>query len=152
MTSPLAIYLRNHEAAARASFDLFQRVARSQRSGPYGSTLAALRDDVGRDLTSLQGLMRDLGVAPDPLLGVGLRLGERLGRLKPNGGLVRRQPLTDLVEIEALADAVHAKLAGWRALAAAHVGDQQRVAEVVRRSEDRPYDSNSCTPRWRPRG
>ena len=53
------------------------------------------------------------------LLGSALRLAERVGRLKPNGRLLRRAPLSDLIEIEGLLDAVHAKAAGWRALAAA---------------------------------
>jgi hypothetical protein len=45
-----------------------------------------------------------------------LRLGERIGRFKRNGRLLRRAPLSDLMEIEALVTAVRAKAAGWQAL------------------------------------
>ena len=46
--APLAIYLRNHEAAARAGCDLFTRVARSHRSEAYAGELDALRRESRR--------------------------------------------------------------------------------------------------------
>jgi hypothetical protein len=48
-----------------------------------------------------------------------VRLGwiaERAGRLKMNGRLVRRSPLSSLLELEALRVAIEGKKAGWRAL------------------------------------
>ena len=137
MRSPLEVYLRNHEAAAEAGRDLFRRAAHNQRRSPQGPALADLRDDVARDLELLRELMEHLGIQPDPVLGLALRLGERVGRLKPNGGLLLRQPLSDLIEVEACTDAVHAKLAGWRALTAATVvADHGRLAELLERAED----------------
>lgn len=135
MKSALEVYLRNHEAAAQAGLDLFRRAARNQRDRPYGPELAELRDEVADDLESLRGLMEELGVRRDPVLGVGLRLGERLGRLKPNGGLVGRMPLSDLIEVEAMSDAVQAKSAGWRALVAAGVPTRTRLTDLVGRAE-----------------
>ena len=117
--SPLTIYLRNHEAAARAGCDLFRRTAANQRHKPYADELRQLVTEVEEDLNSLRELMRRAGVRPNLLLGSALRLAERVGRLKPNGRLLRRAPLSDLIEIEGLHDAVHAKAAGWRALAGA---------------------------------
>ena len=69
------------------------------------------------------------------MLGLGLRLGERLGRLKPNGGLVGRMPLSDLIEVEAMSDAVQAKFAGWRALVSAGVPTRTRLTDLVGRAE-----------------
>ena len=135
MTSALEVYLRNHEAAAQAGLDLFRRAARNQQDRPYGPELAELRDEVADDLESLRGLMSELGVRPDLLLGLGLRAGERLARLKPNGGLVRRMPLSDLIEVEAMSDAVQAKLAGWRALMAANVPTRARLIDLIGRAE-----------------
>lgn len=114
----LAIYLRNHEAAASAGADLFGRMAASQRRRPWGAEVVAVGAEVEQDLRTLRGLMRSLGVRPDPLSGLALRAGERVGRLKPNGRVVRRSPLSDLVEVEAGLDALHAKAAGWAALRA----------------------------------
>ena len=114
---PLAIYLRDHEAAAQAGLDLFRRAAANQRHRSYGGVLDELALDIETDLVTLRGLMRRLGVRPDPALGLLLRAGERIGRLKPNGQFLRRAPLSDLIEIEGMLDAVNAKAAGWRALA-----------------------------------
>jgi len=120
----LSIYLRNHEAAAQAGRDLFGRVAASHRGKSYGVELSALVTEVGQDLDSLHELMTELRTSPDPVMGTVLRIGERLGRLKPNGQLLSRSPLSDLIEIEGLLDAVHAKASGWKALAAADVGTE----------------------------
>ncbi len=116
--SPLEIYLRNHEAAAQAGYDLFRRTSTNQRRKPYAAELAELATEVGDDLRALRRLMRELSISPDPVLGAALRIGERVGRLKPNGHLLSRAPLSDLIEIEGLLDAVRAKWAGWHALVA----------------------------------
>lgn len=119
MPTQLAIYLRNHEAAARAGYDLFRRASTSQRRRPYGVELAELAGEVAEDLTSLQLVLRANGVQPDLVLGTALRIGERVGRLKPNGRILTRAPLSDLIEVEGLVNAVHAKGSGWQALKAA---------------------------------
>ena len=113
---PLAIYLRNHEAAGQAGLDLFRRTAANQRNRPYAGELAELSTEIEQDLQSLRAIMRAVGVSPDRVQGLALRLGERVGRLKPNGRLLGRAPLSDLIEIEGLLDAVRAKAAGWHAL------------------------------------
>jgi hypothetical protein len=119
MPTQLAIYLRNHEAAARAGYDLFRRASASQRRRPYGAELAELAREVAEDLSSLQLVLRANGVQPDLLLGTALRAGERVGRLKPNGRILTRAPLSDLIEVEGLLNAVHAKGSGWQSLKAA---------------------------------
>jgi hypothetical protein len=117
----LTIYLRNHEAAASAGNDLFVRMSRSQAERAWGPTLRDVAGEVAEDLSTLRSLLTALGVRPDPLSSLALRAGERVGRLKPNGQLVRRSPLSDLVEVEAGTVAVHAKACGWQALRAAGV-------------------------------
>jgi hypothetical protein len=84
--------------------------------------------EVEADLKALRNIMRGHGVQPDPMLAVVLRIGERLARLKPNGHLVQRSPLSDLIEIEGMLDAVRAKAAGWQALTALH--NRQPAATV----------------------
>lgn len=121
----LTVYLRNHEAAARAGQDLYRRTVSNHRRKPYVDELRDLATEARADLGALRQLMRQLGVSPDRLLGVTLQLGERVGRLKPNGHVLRRAPLSDLVEIEGLLDATHVKAAGWSALAAAKVDTGQ---------------------------
>ena len=130
MPSQLSIYLRNHEAAARAGYDLVRRAATSQRKRPHGGELRVLAAEDGQDLEALRLLMAHLDVPPDRVLGVTARLGERAGRLKPNGHLVRRAPLSDLVEVEGVLNALQLKASGWRALAAAGVGDLDPTTDL----------------------
>lgn len=132
----LATYLRNHEAVARGGVALFARVARGQRDRPYGAELSGLRDDVRVDLASLRTIMRRLDVDRARLLGAAVETGEALGRLKPNGRLVRRAPVTDLLEVEAMLDAVRAKTAGWQALAAAGVGPSEELVTLQDRAAE----------------
>ena len=114
----LAIYLRNHYAGAQAGQDLFRRAERNQRDRPYAAELTALRAEVEEDARALRAVLQAEGVQPDRPQGVLLQLAERVGRLKPNGALLSRAPLSDLIEVEGMLDAVRAKAAGWQALAA----------------------------------
>jgi PHD/YefM family antitoxin component YafN of YafNO toxin-antitoxin module len=127
---PLAIYLRNHEAAGQAGRDLFRRTAANQRDRPYADELAELSTEVEQDLETLHAIMRAVRVSPDLVQGLALRLGERIGRLKPNGSLLRRAPLSDLIEIEGLLDAVRAKAAGWQALVQVPAPDWSEAADT----------------------
>lgn len=136
--SPLEIYLRNHEAAARAGYDLFRRTSANQRKKPYAAELTELTAEVREDLRALRRMMREVGVRPDVVLGTALRVGERIGRLKPNGHLLTRAPLSDLIEIEGLLNAVRAKWAGWQALAAARSdgwGDTIDLEALIARAD-----------------
>ncbi len=134
-----AIYLRNHEAAAAAGVQLFGRVARARRGRAHGELIARLAEEVGTDLAMLRSLMADLGVRRAPVLARVVRAAEATARLKPNGTLLRRSPLSDLIEAEALLDAVNAKAAGWAALRSASWADERRpgVAERLRQLGDR---------------
>lgn len=136
--SELRIYLRNHEAAAQAGRDLFRRSAQSQRSRPWGGELQGLTRSVEADVRSLRQIMRAVSVSPDRVAGLVLRAGERMARLKPNGHFITRSPLSDLIEIEGLLDAVRAKQAGWHALAAANalsVSLDPILEDLLRRAE-----------------
>lgn len=139
MPSQLAIYLRTHEASALAALDLARRTASSQRRKPYADFLEQLVGEAEQDHSSLRMLMRHLGIRPDPVLQVTLRLGERAGRLKPNGHLVTRAPLSDLLEVEFLLDMAYAKATVWRGLEAAGVLDGNYPVDLsvlVKRADD----------------
>lgn len=133
----LAIYLRDQEAIGRAGSDLFRRALRNQGRHPRAAELRELAVEGGRDLTALHDLMRQLGVRSSPLLIAALRGGERLGRLKLNGSLFRRSPLSDLVEVQALLTLAHLKVAAWEAIAAADpetAGASVDVAALLHRA------------------
>jgi hypothetical protein len=127
----LAVYLRNHEAAAQAGRDLFRRTAASQRDRPYAGELADLATEIEADLATLRAIMRAVQVSPDLVQGLALRVGERVARLKPNGRLLGRAPLSDLVEVEAMVVAVRAKAAGWQAMSTVPAPDWSEVADTT---------------------
>ena len=60
--------------------------------------------------------MRRLGVEPDRVKDTFSRIAERLGRLKLNGRLLRRSPLSDLLELETLVVGITGKQALWVSL------------------------------------
>lgn len=136
--SALEIYLQNHEAAARAGVDLCRRAAFNQRKRTHGPALRSLRRAIEEDRSRLRLIMAAVDVDPNPLLGVALQVGERIGRLKPNGRVLRRSPLSDLIEVEALVDAVAAKRTGWHALAAVRLPADldDEVAQLITRADD----------------
>lgn len=115
-TSPLlAIYLNDHLAGATAGLELFRRAARSHPA-PAKAELERLVVEVQQDRESLLGFMRALGVPVQRYKVLGGWVAEKAGRVKPNGHLWSRSPLSDLVELEALVLGVNGKAAGLRAL------------------------------------
>ena len=112
----LTTYLSDHLVASSAGRDLFRRAAKSQRGTPRGTELQRLAREVDEDRDAQLEVMRALGVEPSLLRVTVGRAAERLGRLKPNGTVVRRSPLSDVVELEAMRAGVEAKAAGWEAL------------------------------------
>ena len=112
----LNVYLQNHWAAAAGGEDLARRIARTHRDTDVGPDLAVVAREIVEDRESLGTLMRLLGLDPGAVAPAVARVAERVGRLKPNGHLVRRSPASDVLELEALRGAVAAKRAGWDAL------------------------------------
>ncbi len=112
----LSVYLNDHLTGASGGVELFRRAAHTQTSPGARSTLQALADEVAEDRQALRDLMQQLEVTPQQhRIALGW-LAEKVGRLKPNGSLLSRTPLTDLVELEAMRLGVEGKLACWQAL------------------------------------
>jgi hypothetical protein len=110
-------------------------------------SLAMLTEEVREDRAVLLGILRRLGIPRPRMSEVLVGWAEGFARLKPNGTLVRRSPLSDVVELEALSAAVEAKRLGWvtlRELAALprhphDVGgllDPNELDRLVDRAED----------------
>lgn len=116
--SAIAAYLQTHLAGSRAGVDLFERSAKHQFNPEIGTALADIRREVLAERDTMQQIMAALGVEENLVRSTLARVGERVSRLKPNGSLLHRTSLTDLVELEALRIAVSGKQAGWEALLA----------------------------------
>ena len=114
----LAIYLRDHRAGAAGALRLIRRARRQADREEVAATLAWLEAEVDQDRRSLDSIMERLGISPSPWKMALATIAERAARLKLNGRLVKRSPLSTLLELEALTAGVHAKRALWQSLAA----------------------------------
>jgi hypothetical protein len=112
----LGIYQNNHQAGAEAGVALARRSRWSTRSPELAAALDAVRPDIDRDRTALLDLMRRLGVPARGYKIVAGRAAELVGRLKLNGRVRERSPLTDLVELDGLLMGIASKESLWRNL------------------------------------
>ncbi|WP_432476982.1 hypothetical protein [Nocardioides sp. GXQ0305] len=114
----LDVYLQQHWAAAAGGLDLARRVAASHAGSDVGADLATVAEEIADDRVALRELMLRLDLDPGTVVPAVVRLAERIGRLKPNGRLLRRSPVSDVLELEAMRAGVSGKRAGWDALLA----------------------------------
>jgi hypothetical protein len=112
----LAIYLNDHLAGSTAVVELVRRAAREHAGGELGSFFSRLAVEIAEDRQALRRVMAAAGVREQAAKAAAAWLGEKAGRLKLNGRITGRSPLTPLVELEALEIGVHAKLLLWKAL------------------------------------
>ena len=113
----LPIYLNDHYAGATAGAELAKRAAGNSRdNAEFGPPLAALATEINEDRDTLKRLMDRLDVAEDRIKASIFWLGEKVGRLKPNGELLQFSPLSRVVELEGLITGVSGKLSLWRTL------------------------------------
>jgi hypothetical protein len=112
----LGIYLNDHLAGATGGTELAHRVARTHPAeGPAGQ-LKALAGEIAQDRAALIGMMKALDIPVRAYKMYAAWLGEKAGRVKFNGRLLSRSPLSDLEELELLRLGVTGKAAGWRTL------------------------------------
>lgn len=112
----LHVYLRDHLAGATGGLALARRLAGKHRGGWAGNDLADFAVDVAQDRASLVATMDALGVRHNVAKRLLASVGERLGRLKLNGELWRRSPLSTVVELEIMRMGVEGKASAWRTL------------------------------------
>lgn len=113
MTSRLLrIYLQDHHAASAGGVALASRAL-----GPDHP----LAKQIARDRQTLDRVMRQLSIAPSATKVGMVRIAERIGRLKLNGALLKRSPLSSVIELETLVVGVRGKEALWTALQKADV-------------------------------
>jgi hypothetical protein len=118
MPGELGVYLNDHFAGATGAIELIRRAER-QYDGELGDFFARVGAEIEEDRRTLEAIMSRNEVTHQRGKHLATWLVEKLGRLKFNGALVRRSPLTPFVELETLAVVIQGKLALWRALQAA---------------------------------
>ncbi|MFE7141159.1 transaldolase [Streptomyces sp. NPDC057644] len=135
----LAIYLNDHYAGATGGLELLRRAAKATPNSADGAALVDLAKQVEEDRDALARIMTDLGVTTSqPKVAMGW-LAEKAGRLKPNGHILSRSPLSDLLETESMLLGVLGKAACWRTLRILAESDERlstdRLDTLLERAE-----------------
>lgn len=112
----LGLYLSDHLTGATAGVSRIERMVQAYADTPVQAELAHVASEIRREREFLKGLIEDLGVRQRPHRQAAAWLVERAGRLKLNGRIVRRSPMTMVLEAELMRAAVMAKLGGWQVL------------------------------------
>lgn len=135
----LNVYLADHLAGATAGSSRMARMADAYVDTPMYAQLSTLASELRAERAFLRQLIKDLDLKPLRYRRVIAWAGEHAGRLKGNGRVVRRSPLTMLLESELMRSAVVGKLGLWQTLRdhSATLGLDpdvfQRLADVARR-------------------
>jgi hypothetical protein len=122
--SLLSTYLGDHLAVATAGQELARRFRGAHRDDPLAATFVREFED---ERIAVVHLHQRLGVKLDRIKAAGGWLAEKAGRLKLNGRLLSRSPLSDVTELEGLTVIVTAMRGFWRGIDTA-LGDDPRVA------------------------
>ncbi len=128
----LAIYLQDHSAATAATVSLLQRSAREQSRAEVRASLSDVAASFVADREVLDDVMDSLEVPVSRTKTAAAWLGEQAGRLKLNGRLAGRAPLSDVVELEGITLALTAVALGWTTLLELSLQDRRLNEEALR--------------------
>jgi hypothetical protein len=112
----LSIYLNDHLAGATMGVELIHRAANNQRSEPWGPLLARLATEIAEDRGALLDIMRVLQIPTRTYKVYAGWIAEKAGRVKLNGHLLSRSPLSSITELEGMRLGVEGKASAWRTL------------------------------------
>jgi hypothetical protein len=113
----LSIYLNDHLAGATLAMQVIRRGVGADRDHPNAPVLRELLRDVEEDRAALVRFMEAVRVPRSPAKVRAAWIAERVGRLKLNGRVVGRSPLSRLEELEFLMLGVQGKRRLWQTLA-----------------------------------
>ncbi|WP_216853373.1 hypothetical protein [Phytoactinopolyspora halotolerans] len=136
----LAIYLNDHLAGATLGARRARYLAEADIDASLGSSVSGLAADIADDRAELMSIMRTLGI-PLRRYKTGVAVAAELaGRLKPNGRVLQRSPLSTLEELELLKLGIEGKASGWRSLRSVAERDGrlsvEQIDHLTQRAED----------------
>lgn len=111
----LGVYLNDHLAGATGGLEMARRTAASAEP-EFTTVLRELVAEIAEDRSALLAIMATLGIPVRGYKVFAAWAGEKMGRLKLNGHLLSRSPLSSLEETEILRLGVEGKADLWRTL------------------------------------
>lgn len=134
----LGIYLNDHLAGAVAGTELARRVAKTHQHSGGAGELQHFAAEVAQDRAALVAMMTALDIPVRAYKAGAAWIGEKAGRLKLNGRVLTRSPLSFLEELEMMRLGVEGKAAGWRTLRTLAGTDERldpaRLEELIARA------------------
>lgn len=135
----LETYLQDHRAGAEYGSTLARRLYEENTGTQYEGFLGRLADEIEEDVGSLESIMERFGIGKDTLKTAGAKVGEKLGRLKPNNALAEYSALSRVLEMEQMRGGIQGKLALWDALSETAPFDERldddEIAMLMQRAE-----------------
>jgi hypothetical protein len=119
----LRIYLADHRAGSVGGLGLARRMGSSNHR--HAVQLEVLAQELAESQRDLDRVMTIVGSERSSIKDAVAAIGERIGRLKANGRITGRSPLTDVVELELLSCGLAGQRQLWRALR--ELGDELPV-------------------------
>jgi hypothetical protein len=105
----LGIYLNDHLAGSMTAIELVRRAVEQYKDTELGDFFARIGAEIEQDRDTLKEVMAANGVAIRRYKLAAAWAAEKAARLKFNGALLRRSPLTPMVELETLVIGIHGK-------------------------------------------
>lgn len=112
----LGLYLSDHLTGATAGAERIERMAADFVDTPVFAALSELAAEIRGEHLYVRHLIGELGLRRRPVAEAVSWVGERVGRLKSNGSLLKRSPMTLVLEVELMRSAVIGKLGMWQTL------------------------------------
>lgn len=131
----LGAWLGDHAVVATAAHELVQRMRGADRWAGQTALLDRVEDALDVTRSKLHGILDRHGRGAPTFKEAVAWLGERFGRLKPNGHLVTESPATRLVEYHGLLGALHDLHDTWLTLALLELPDADPEPHVARLRE-----------------
>ena len=126
----LAVYCNDHIASAAGGIELVSRMIGVHKDSQYTDGLRQLLDELRQEKSDLTAATKAHGLPVRQYKQVAVWFAEKASRLKLNGRVLSRSPLSDLVEFEFLASAVRGKRSGFETLRIAAEIDE-RIDKVL---------------------
>lgn len=112
----LSTYLNDHLAGATGGVGRARAARAANQGTEFAQPLAAVCAEIEADKATLEAIMDDLGIARSRMKTTLGAIGERAGRLKPNGRLRGYSPLGRVIDLELLLIGITGKLRLWTLL------------------------------------
>jgi hypothetical protein len=135
----LSVYMNDHITGATGGVGRLRRMCRAYEGTPLEKPLRRLAWEMDDEREWLMREADRLGFSVSWYKIAAAAVGERIARLKPNGRVTQRSPMSALLELELLRSAIRGKESGWQTLltyADAADFDVQRLEALVEQAEE----------------